>query len=342
MVEFVKDIWYFAGLSKDVATGQLIRIEIAGEPITLGRKKDGTVFALRDICPHRAAPLSSGRVVNDTVECPYHGWRFGSDGACAVIPALHPDDDTDVSKISVRNYPIREDGPLIWIYLSDKKSAKPDVGPPQIEKAKGKIFVDEQLVMSADIDQAALGLIDPAHGPYVHQQWWWRSEHKMKTKEKRFEPRPLGFAMAAHEPSSNSFAYKLLGGKPVTEITFHLPGVRTEDIRVGDKHLLSLTAMTPISETETLFRQIFFTNMTTMRLIGPIFRASVRRFLKQDSGILQLQGKNLKYTPKQMFVGDADAQARWYYACKKEWATAQSEGRDFVNPVKDRTLKYLS
>lgn len=340
MVQFVKDIWYFVGLSSDVRSGQMVRVEIAGEPITLGRRKDGQLFALRDICPHRAAPLSAGRIVDDTVECPYHGWRFYGNGTCAAIPALHPDDKTDVSKISVRQYPVREEGPLIWVYLSDKKTAKPDIDPPQIEKAKGKVFVDEQLIMNADIDQAALGLIDPAHGPYVHQQWWWRSEHKMKIKEKLFEPRQLGFAMAAHKPSSNSAAYKLLGGERQTEITFYLPGIRTEDIRVGDKHLLSLTAMTPVSETQTQFRQIFFTNMLSMRFMGPAFRVGVRRFLKQDSGILQLQGKNLKYTPKQMFVGDADAQARWYYAFKKEWAASREEGRDFQHPVKKQTLRY--
>jgi len=189
------------------------------------------------LCPHRAAPLSKGRIVNETVECPYHGWRFKTDGVCATIPALPSGSDFECSKIKLKTYPVRETGPLIWIYLTDKTNPpiNPKLAPPQIDMAKGRVFIDEQLVMNADIDQAALGLIDPAHGPYVHQQWWWRSDHKMKDKEKRFEPRPLGFAMAAHAPSSNSFAYKLLGGKPVTEITFHFPGVRTEDIRAGNK-----------------------------------------------------------------------------------------------------------
>ena len=68
---FALDVWYFAALSSDIKTGALIRVEIAGEPITLGRKKDGCVFALRDICPHRAAPLSAGRIVDDSVECPF-------------------------------------------------------------------------------------------------------------------------------------------------------------------------------------------------------------------------------------------------------------------------------
>ena len=83
MSGFVFDIWYFAGLSRDVARGKMARIEIAGEPITLGRNEDGSLFALRDICPHRAAPLSKGCIKDNTVECPYHGWRFGiDDGAC--------------------------------------------------------------------------------------------------------------------------------------------------------------------------------------------------------------------------------------------------------------------
>ncbi|MCY0886083.1 MAG: 3-isopropylmalate dehydratase small subunit, partial [Firmicutes bacterium] len=45
----------------------------------------GQVYAMRDICPHRAAPLSAGRLVDkpgegETIECPYHGWRFRPDG----------------------------------------------------------------------------------------------------------------------------------------------------------------------------------------------------------------------------------------------------------------------
>ena len=81
--DFVFDIWYFAGLASDIRKGQMIRREIAGEPICLGRQDDDELFAMRDICPHRAAPFSKGCIKDGTVECPYHGWRFGiDDGAC--------------------------------------------------------------------------------------------------------------------------------------------------------------------------------------------------------------------------------------------------------------------
>src|SRR5215217_6498106 len=82
---FVLDAWYFVALARDVKPESLKRYELLGEPVLIGRTKAGSVFAMRDICPHRAAPLSAGRVVEkpgegETVECPYHGWRFRTDG----------------------------------------------------------------------------------------------------------------------------------------------------------------------------------------------------------------------------------------------------------------------
>src|ERR1700749_3734665 len=76
---FLRDIWYFAALSGDLRPGRMKRQEILGEPVLLGRTRAGEAFALRDVCPHRAAPLAAGRMIPDpggsgeVVECPYHG-----------------------------------------------------------------------------------------------------------------------------------------------------------------------------------------------------------------------------------------------------------------------------
>ena len=50
------------------------------------RDAGGEAVALADRCPHRFAPLSRGRVVDDTLECPYHGLRFGAHGHCVFNP----------------------------------------------------------------------------------------------------------------------------------------------------------------------------------------------------------------------------------------------------------------
>ena len=343
--EFAYDIWYFAALKSDVKTEKLIRIEIAGEPITLGRKRDGSVFALRDICPHRAAPFSAGRIVDDAVECPYHGWKFSADtGACTEIPALCDGHDMQTDKIKVRHFPVREDGHLIWIYIAGDKrfSGKPEIDPPHFAMAQATPRMRDSLLLNCHVDHAVIGLMDPAHGPFVHKQWWWRSAKSMHEKAKKFEPRELGFAMAAHSPSSNSFAYKLLGGKPITEITFCLPGIRTEEIKVGKRTLLSFTAVTPIDENRTEITQVFFTDMPLLKLLTPILKIGARKFLRQDGHMVDLQQMGLKYDPTLMLIEDADTQAKWYHRIKKEWAASRSEKRPFINPVKAKTLRWRS
>ena len=250
----------------------------------------------------------------------------------------------ETEKIKVRHFPAAEHGQLIWVYISSNKkfAGTPPIDPPAFPFADRRPIMDDVLTLNCHVDHAVIGLMDPAHGPYVHRQWWWRSEKSIHEKAKAFEPRERGFAMAAHSPSSNSFAYKLLGGKPVTEITFRLPGIRTEEIKVGDKTLLSFTAVTPIDDTHTQIRQIFFTDMTSVKLFAPLLRRGAAKFLRPDARMVDLQQMGLRYDPNLMLVEDADTQAKWYHAIKKEWAAANKDGRAFVNPVKARTLRWRS
>ena len=48
---FLYDLWYFAALSSELKPGRLKRYEMLGEPVLIGRRRDGGVYALRDICP---------------------------------------------------------------------------------------------------------------------------------------------------------------------------------------------------------------------------------------------------------------------------------------------------
>ncbi|MEM9599809.1 MAG: aromatic ring-hydroxylating dioxygenase subunit alpha [Pseudomonadota bacterium] len=349
MTDFVYDIWYFGALISDIPrrgrSAGLHRIVIAGEPICLGRRDDGSVFAMRDICPHRAAPFSAGCLKGGGVECPYHGWVFDTqDGHCTDIPALTPDSRVEPEKIRVRTYPVSQTGNILWIWISaDKRfSGEPPFPPPAFPLVDTKPVIDDGVTLNCHVDHAVIGLMDPAHGPFVHQQWWWRSEASMHEKAKAFEPRDRGFAMAAHSPSSNSAAYKLLGGKPVTEITFQLPGIRTEHITVGEKIVLSFTAVTPEDEDHTRIRQLFFTDHGLFKVLSPVLGFGARAFLRQDADMVDLQAKGLRFDPNLMLIEDADTQAKWYHQLKKAWAHAQDSGDAFVNPVKARTLRWRS
>jgi phenylpropionate dioxygenase-like ring-hydroxylating dioxygenase large terminal subunit len=345
---FLTNLWYMAGLSASLKPGGLRREMLCGEPVLLARGKDGRVFALRDICPHRAAPLSAGRFKDDTVECPYHGWRFRPDGQCAHIPSVLQESTIDVARIQVRSYPCREQDGLIWVYFANdaKANASPVLEPPRIPigTADGHAtprFIEAQL-FPCEVDHAVVGLMDPAHGPFVHRAWWWRSEASIHVKAKHHAPSTRGFTMVSHPPSSNSFFYKVLGGGLTTEIRFELPSLRFEHIRAGKREVLGFTAVTPQDATHTLVTQVFYWNSPWLAAFKPFFRPFAREFLAQDRRIVELQNEGLKFAPPQMLIQDADVPAIWYHRLKKTWAESVESGKPFENPVQERTLRWRS
>ena len=350
---YLRDIWYFAMPGENLKIGELTHKGLLGEPIAIGRDEDGAVFALRDICPHRGVPLTAGRMLNgkesacgkSVIECPYHGWQFRTNGSCAHIPSLVPGQDIEVERIHVREYPVREIQGNIWIFMADEKRAnvKPDHEPPTLPGFENRpANLRETMTFSCHIDHAVIGLMDPAHGPFVHQAWWWRSTSSIHEKAKEFAPSEMGFAMVEHVPSSNSLAYKILGGKPTTEISFRLPGIRIERITVGKHRLVGLTTVTPINEKNTEITQSFYWTLPFLALFKPVARQFLKRFLGQDRDMVNLQQEGLKFDPRLMLINDADVQAKWYHRLKNEWATAVEQGRPFENPVKRTTLRWRS
>ena len=55
--------------------GQLVKARFGAQNLVLVRQGE-TVLALHDLCAHAGGPLSGGRIVDDCVECPWHGSRF--------------------------------------------------------------------------------------------------------------------------------------------------------------------------------------------------------------------------------------------------------------------------
>src|SRR5882757_8665370 len=83
------DDWHVVAFSKDIAEGQMIPVRLLGEDLVAWRH-DGKLQVWKDLCIHRGARLSKGWVIDGTVVCPYHGWRYDCDAKCVLIPA-HPD-----------------------------------------------------------------------------------------------------------------------------------------------------------------------------------------------------------------------------------------------------------
>jgi phenylpropionate dioxygenase-like ring-hydroxylating dioxygenase large terminal subunit len=338
--QFLRDLWYMPALAKSLGPGQMRREMLLGEPVLLGRLRSGEAFALRDICPHRGVPLSAGRILaNDNVECPYHGWRFKKDGRCSKIPSLTGHEDLDEENIRVRSYPVREQDGLIWVYMAAKPGAKPKTQPPRIGVPHAMRWTETQ-TFRCGIDHAVIGLMDPAHGPYVHAHWWWKKTPRVK--EKHYAPLPNGFVMTRHKPSKP--VYGLLGDVE-TEITFELPSTRFEIITgrlLGQAFkVVGLTVCTPRDAENTDVIQVFYWPWW-LNFIYPFFWALGSTFIGDDRKIVELQREGLKFNPRLMLIQDSDQPAIWYHRIKKAWAESTENGTEFVNPVQERTLRWRS
>lgn len=69
------------------------KVEIADIEIAIFKTRDGSIFAINNICPHKKGKLSEGLVHEKQVTCPLHNWEIdlqtgealGNDSGCTNI-----------------------------------------------------------------------------------------------------------------------------------------------------------------------------------------------------------------------------------------------------------------
>lgn len=341
---FLRNIWYHAMPSHELKPGKTIAKVMLNEPILFGRTKSGKAFAMRDICPHRAIPLSCGKFNGEEVQCCYHGWRFDSNGKCTEIPSLTDDQQMDLGRFDVQSYEIRETQGNVWIYMADCDRTK--ARPSQLEVPKIPGFPEDAkpnitytMRFPCYVDHAVVGLMDPAHSPFVHRAWWWRGA-TLNDEIKWFDPSPYGFTMRKHHMGNMGRGYWLIGGVPDNEIIFYLPGVRTEETTTAKYRAVNLTTVTPLTDDQTDVTFELYWDIPWGNFLKPILPYLINTFLGQDRDVVIKQQAGLKYESVLRLIKDSDTPARWYYQLKNEYRRSQEENREFVSPVKTQLLKW--
>src|SRR5882762_1537297 len=351
--------WYRALPAKQVGHKHLKKAMLLEIPLVLGRDLQGRPFALRDACPHRGMPLSYGRFDGQQLECSYHGWTFDAHtGQCQLIPSLTADQSLKIERIYAGKFACQEHDNYIWVFVPElptpgsgfTKAAEPPFAAPRVPTFSDRYKIAH---LSADlpcsVDHGIIGLMDPAHGPFVHQAWWWRSQKSIHEKQKNFEPIPYGFRMSAHTPSSNSAPYKLLrlyadADSITTTIDFVLPNLRSEIIRAGKYWFSSLTTVTPITRSQCRIDVVAAWNIFRWVPFGPsLLKFVFAKFVEQDRRTMELQAEGLKHNPHLMLIDDADRPAKWYFQLKAAHLEAKKSGGEFRHPMSGPvTLRWRS
>lgn len=159
--------WYRVAYSHDLNVGDIKRVSYLGEELVVFRGFDGEANVIDTYCPHLGADFSAGgRVVGNTIACPFHDWRFDGNGQCVEIPYC----DSIPRKAAVRSWPVREQDGLIFIWYH-AEGIEPEyeipAGPMVADKRWNKPMLFSWKIRM-HIQEVAENAVDTTHFPKVH------------------------------------------------------------------------------------------------------------------------------------------------------------------------------
>ena len=161
---YVLNTWYVAAWSHEVSDVPTRRV-ICELPVVLFRTRNGTAVALADRCAHRGYPLSAGATVGDGIQCGYHGFEFGADGACTRIPAQ----DIIPPRTRVASYAVVEKDGWIWVWLGDQSASDATLVPDtHYMNDPDWIAVTHSFHFECRADLIHDNLLDLTHESFIH------------------------------------------------------------------------------------------------------------------------------------------------------------------------------
>lgn len=290
----LRDRWYVACLSTELASKPLART-VLGTPLVLFRDSAGAATTLVDRCPHRNVPLSVGRCVDGTLECGYHGWRFGTDGRCLDVPGLE-EGSADRRVRRVGAFPTVERDGMVWVAADGTVPADP---PPEFVGVgePGYRTIHLRLDVPGPMLAAVENALDVPHTSFLHRGLFrGTGERTPVSVTVRHRPDAVE-AVFEGEPVPPGLLAKLLSADHgVVEHTdrFVVPALAQVEYRLGAHHIALNAFYTPVDDDSCVLHAAAAFRLP---IPTPVARAVVvplaKVILKQDNRILQAQRANV-------------------------------------------------
>lgn len=160
--------WYAILESREVRRGRITGVTRMGEKLVAWRDRSGKITVMSDLCPHRGAALSIGKITGDCIQCPFHGFEYDTAGDCRLIPA-NGRSAQPPKALHVKTYPTREAHDLIYIWWGEPRADGAYPPTPWFEN------IGDDMVYSTIRDhwtnhyaRAIENQLDVVHLPFVH------------------------------------------------------------------------------------------------------------------------------------------------------------------------------
>ena len=296
--------WYIACPSKTLQN-KPVSVTLWDTPLVVFRDEQGQPHCLLDRCAHRNVPLSEGACIEGHVQCPYHGWRFNGAGQCTHIPALKG--EASAQNRTVPSFPCRESQGYIWVYTDLESTpnhepyAFPELDNPDYTHIRYEADFEGTLHSTAE------NILDVPHTAFLHKGLFRGGEPNLiQTIIRRYadradceyvgEPRPSGLLGKFLAPN---------GGEVVHFDRFILPSVAQVEYRLDTRHLITTSALSPISDFKTRMYAVVSVKIRSwipflQQIVTPFALKIVNQdkvmLAKQRAAIQNFEGENYIYT----------------------------------------------
>ena len=278
------------GKSRDYQEGKMKYIIFNNYPILVTRSYDKNISAISDICIHRGASLSKGKILNKgCIQCPYHGWEYKNNGKLEKIPG-EPSIKTE--KMGVPQFLTKElDGNVYLCPSYDKttkKGLKPLNDPLRVPEESDNKFVRQSGKIKINIPNQLVteNVLDMMHISYVH------------SFGNRLSPVPFDLHYEdIDELSGRTTFFYTAGPSSISSLfakaefvkvenEFYLPDTTVTRVYANDYIKTIVTYCYPINNKESIFHYDLYRNFLTEPIFNKLFEYQMDLTLKEDMGIL--------------------------------------------------------
>lgn len=164
--DLLRRYWYPIAAVSELARHPTKFVKLLGEELVLFQEPDGKLGLIDAYCAHRRANLVYGMPEEGGVRCPYHGWKFGSDGKCVEQPFEETLNKCFKEKIQLSHYSVEELGGLIFAYLGPQPAPLVPHWDLLVEENSWREV--GYTLTRCNWLQAAENILDPVHVEWLH------------------------------------------------------------------------------------------------------------------------------------------------------------------------------
>lgn len=314
----LKDFWYIIAESRDLKKDAVIGCSVLGEWLALYRNQEGKAVAVLDRCLHRNARLSKGRVRDGQLVCPYHGWKYGTQGQLTGIPSDGPAFKPRASAC-LPSFPVREQQGYIYVRLNAKLAKDvPETEPYSIPFFGLPDYQHIRLkhVFEAKVPNCAENFIDIPHTTYVHPTIFRYESAPQKMSAEVEVDRGSVHVRYLDETSNFGLFSAFLnrsGRKIFHEDHYHLPNITHVEYKFKKRRHFNITSQSvPVSDTEThVYTDLTYDYGAWNLLARPLVWWVAKKIIAQDVKIMREQSEVTTKYGEQFASTKADLQHTW-------------------------------